>query len=460
MISGNEKKMVRQDRNLLECPIWFVNEREGKNREAGQAYSFSQNGYSFRTHGKPPTGTDIIFLYFWMLCIQENNWTSNLEISKYATLKGCKMNAGGANLRRVEDSIDRWSNVRIKYDGNFYQDKKYIYKKFGIINNANALRGRNNNICGFQLSFNEEWLSIFEESKFYEWLDFDLITRLRQPIAIRLYEYLTKSFIGRNSFSIDAHKMASKIPIQRQYASQILLLVEGAMDKINKVKPKLFSMKSVKKGRNSIILQFYVPSRKIRTTIHDEHAEKNACELTPKTNIPEEIMAELPEEYRDNASIVQLCEKYLKDHANEDDRVQKLINEIEYTKQNSTQNGKFGGFLRTSCDNNWGNEQYKSKEKAIEAEKKDRICRNAVCENPQLIETSWLKSTVRNQIVKVLPEIATEWPYRQKLYEEFITKYPLEKFGTDQEAYLSLAEDYFLKNRQKAKSEYPHLFSE
>jgi hypothetical protein len=433
-----------------------VNKREGQNRSAGQAYSFSQNGYSFCTHGKPPTGTDILFLYFWMLCIQENDWTSNLEISKYATLKGCKMNAGGANLRRVEDSIDRWSNVRIKYDGNFYQDKKYVYKKFGIINNANALRGRANNICGFQLSFNEEWLSIFKESKFYEWLDFDLMTRLRQPIAIRMYEYLTKSFINRNSFSIDAHKMASKIPIQRQYASQILLLVEGAMDKISKVKPNLFSMKSIKKGRNSIILQFYKPSPKIRSVESEKQTKKNT--ITKNIiKISDKILDSLPEEYRNDKSVLKMCEKYLKDHEKDNDCIQKLINEIEYAKNNSTQTGKFGGFLRSSCEQNWGNTHNKLKEKALQTEQKKRIERNTVG-TLQKNKSIMIAGLIIREMMTILPEIKQEYKLRQKIYEDFFSKYPFDKFGTDKKSYLDLACNYFQSIRPALESDFPYLF--
>jgi hypothetical protein len=63
-----EKTMVRQDINFLECPIWFVCERQGnkiagQDRKVGQKYIHKQEGYSFETLGNPQRGQTFFFVF-------------------------------------------------------------------------------------------------------------------------------------------------------------------------------------------------------------------------------------------------------------------------------------------------------------------------------------------------------------------------------------------------------------
>ena len=120
-----KKDLIRHNINFLEHPLWFQNDRLAENSLSGITWS-DEAGYTYRCGYKMPVKTDAIFLLYLLLQSQENNYTEVITLTRYQMLKDCGKGHSKVSYDRLEDSLERWKMVGIKFEGTFYNGKAYI----------------------------------------------------------------------------------------------------------------------------------------------------------------------------------------------------------------------------------------------------------------------------------------------------------------------------------------------
>ena len=107
-----------------------------------------------------------------------------------------------------------------------------------------------------EIKLSNDWLYKIKESQYYKLIDFREMKALKTPLATRLYEILGKTFKGRNEWSIDAHKLANKIPMQEQYLTHIVAKITPAINRINNKTSLKIDLEIRKKERGKAVLVF------------------------------------------------------------------------------------------------------------------------------------------------------------------------------------------------------------
>jgi len=216
--------MVKHDINFLEHPIWF----QDKEQKEASIWK-DNNGYIYRTGLKAPTKADIIFLYYLMLQVQKRDWEDTIFTTSYKIIKDCELNKSKYWRNRLKESLKRWENVRIEFEGTFYNGTNYQTLHFGIID-AWGIKEETKKLW---IRFSPEWLLKIKESNFFKYLDFNQVKALRSPLTLRLYEILIKSFQSRDIWEIDALKLAAKIPMAEKSPAHIIPKIQASTNRIN-----------------------------------------------------------------------------------------------------------------------------------------------------------------------------------------------------------------------------------
>jgi len=247
-------KNIKQDINFLEYPLW---QPEIKSKEA-KVWK-DREGFIYRAGYKVPSKTDFLFLLYLLMRSQQNDWKDDMVFTQKEILKGCSLEAGKWWRDRLKDSLERWANVTLKFEGTFYDGTEYLVMNFGIIDDWDIEKDTRH----LRVRFNPKWLLRIRESNFFKYLDFEQIKALQGPIAIRLYELLIKTFKGRNTWKIDARKLAEKIPIKEKYPAHIIKKVEAAVKRINSNTSLKIDLEVERPKRGKAIFTFRKkPSRK------------------------------------------------------------------------------------------------------------------------------------------------------------------------------------------------------
>lgn len=274
--------MVKQDINSLENPFWFQDETLAERSEDGFVWKNS-NGYIFRAGYKPPVKTDVIFLLYLLMQSQRQNWTDELRMTRYQIIKECGLNINNVWYDRLEDCLKRWEMTRIEYSGSFYDGKNYQTMHFGVIDYWSIEKETKN----LRIRFSPEYLLMVKNTAFYRFLNFDQVKALRSPLATRLYEILIKTFQGRDSWEIDAVKLAEKIPMAEKYPAHIVLKIQPAINRINRSTDLKIDLQIRKKSRGETILIF----EKQRS---EPKANKEKPAVSPVTTVGKPSQPELP----------------------------------------------------------------------------------------------------------------------------------------------------------------------
>lgn len=245
------KDLIKQDINLLEYPIWFQDAHLAQTLKDGYLWK-DKEGFIYRAGYKPPVKTDLLFLLYFLMLAQRNKYASIIETTRFNVLKGCNLTDCKDNYDRLKDSLERWKMVGIKFDGTFYNGKAKRIMNFGIIDHWEI----DKETKVLQVRFSPEYLLLVQNSSFYRYINFSEIKTLRTPLAIRLFEILSKSFQGRQTWEIEALKLAQKIPITEKYPSHILLKIQPAVSRISKHTALKVALKTRENENGEIILVF------------------------------------------------------------------------------------------------------------------------------------------------------------------------------------------------------------
>ena len=240
-------EMVRQNINFMENPLWLQNQR-AVNHET----KIDTDKYQYICTGTPPGKRDQVFLYYTMHQLELKGWPNNLNLSYSQILKNCGMSCGEKNRFRIHESMSRWEDVKIRFKGTFYDNRQYKILSFRIINSWYVLEGSNR----LHINFAPEWVEALKNTTYYKYISFAEVKKIRSPLALRLYEILSKSFYKREQWEIGVFTLAKKIPLFEKYASQIIRKIQQGVTALNKTTQFNITLEIQEKDRNDAILIF------------------------------------------------------------------------------------------------------------------------------------------------------------------------------------------------------------
>jgi len=337
---------LKQDINFLEYPLWFQNSRMAELRDEGYVWR-DRKGFTFRTGYNPPTRTDYIFLCCLLLKCQQADWKEEIELTRYEVLETCGLNKGVKNYNRLKNSLNRWNMVGLEFQGIFYDGVEYQIMQFGIIDDWDIEKHTKR----LRVRFNPKWLLCIKQSQFFQLIKFEDIKNLNSSLALRLYEILIKAFRSRDTWQIDALKLAAKIPMAQKYSSHILPKIRIALAQIKNHTSLKISMTMRQPERGKAIIIF-----------HKENKNINVKRLSPVL-IPEVLISLVPEEqYSDK--VKKLIAYWL-----DEKDIKYVKHNIVYTNQHSNKKDGYCGYLARALEQDWGDAVNHTKKTKLKPEK-------------------------------------------------------------------------------------------
>ncbi len=334
-------KHIKQDINMLEYPLWMPDEKLPSKIPDDKGFIWQdREGYVYRCGYKVPTKLDIIYLMYLLYRSQQEGWREEIELSRYEILKSCGyVSCRPADYERLEDSLERWKMVGVKFKGTFYDGKKYIAISFGVIDTWKI----DEESKKLKIRFNKEWLTRIKNSSYFKYLSFDQIRALRSPLAMRLYEILIKSFQNRKEWSIDAKKLAQKIPMKEKSVAHIIPKIKAAVNRINNNSNFKIELTIKRPKRGEAILIFKQLEGEKENYIIEEALKPK------KENIEHLKLIEiLPKEQQKKKIIRKLIEKALEKYGEEYVR-----RNILYANEKVRQKRSYRAFLAKALENDW-----------------------------------------------------------------------------------------------------------
>ena len=346
-------KQIKQDINMLEYPIWMQDEKLPSKIEEDKGFLWKdREGYVYRCGYKVPTKLDIIFLMYLLYKSQQLGWKEEIELSRYEILKACGYSScRPADYERLEDSLERWKMVGIKFKGTFYDGKKYIALSFGIIDTWKL----DENTRKLKIRFNKEWLTRIKNSSYFKYLNFDQVRELRSPLAMRLYEILIKSFQTREKWIINAQKLAEKIPMKERMVAHIIPKIKAAVNRINSKTNLIVKLEIERPKRGQAVFIFtFLDERPIDQPLIVEIENKKEKEVDDK--VIDNLIALLPEKQRNKKTIRSLIKRYL---FKEDEEYVKR--NILYANAKVIKASSYRIFLEKALKEDWAREWWEDK---------------------------------------------------------------------------------------------------
>ena len=320
-----DKNLIKQSVNLLEYPLWFQDECLAENSR-GVTWS-DREGYVFQAGYKVPVKTDGIFLLYLLLQSQRNNYASEITLTRYQILKDCGLVLSQVWYNRLEDSLERWKMVGVKFEGSFYDGKNYSSINFGIIDSWKIDKTTKN----LHIRFSPEFLTMMLGKGFFTYINFAEFKKLRSPLATRLYEILCKSFHGREIWEISAAKMAEKIPMKERYPAHIVPKIKTAVSRINNCSDKKFLFETRKLESGQTILCFTKTTAE--KPLLQTNKPKNETLAIPNNSEISSLISFLPESRRSQKTILEAVIAFYKTHGSD-----YVDRNIRYTNKNAKSN--------------------------------------------------------------------------------------------------------------------------
>lgn len=342
-----DKKLVKQDINFLEFPLWFQDKDSADQARDGYLWKDPKGGFVYKAAYKPPTKVDLIFLLAVLRESQKDGWSHYVELSRFKLLKICGVEPNNFWYNRLQESLDRWMNVTVEFQGSFYDGCAYKTLKFGIVDSWGIEKEKNNVL---RIWFSPNWLLCLENSDFFKMLDFEQIKQLRSPLATRLHEILRKTFQGRDSWSIDAKKLAEKIPLAKKYPAHILPKIKSAVKRINAKTDLSIRLEVEKPRRGKAILTFHKEDSKAGS----KAPAPSQAQAPPEKRfeIPEELRGLLSEKLQELKSVQKAIEEALTEHGLEYTRRNLLYTDVKAKKNPRV-------FLLKALKEDWAEDWYK-----------------------------------------------------------------------------------------------------
>lgn len=258
-------QLIKQDINLLEYPLYTLTK---KNIRENLDVVIEGKEYSLLVGYKPPNSVDILYLYYFIKILQDNDYPKKFYVKQSELIKEVSKGCSTFYYSRIRETLKIWRNIGISFKGSFYDGKKYKAMEFGVLDYGNIEDDGEIVIC-----FNEIFLSVLKNTNFYRYLNFSEFKKLRKPVSRRLYEILSKSTFP---FKIDILKLANKMPLKQVFPSQIVREIKPAVKEINECTDLkiVFSCKKNSSGHTIC-------------TFENKNEQKNSITIS-SVSIPEE----------------------------------------------------------------------------------------------------------------------------------------------------------------------------
>jgi len=222
--------LIRQNVNLLEFPIWSIN----KDDKRGVFSIETEKGiYTYTANPLVgiPDATDMNILYFLINLTQQKE-SGVVCTTFYEICKMAKFIKGGKMYERIEKSLEIWSNVTIKFNGNYcHPQDGHIKMWFHIFEPTieESKEKRMHVTKNIKIEFNKKFIESLNVSGLFNLIDFNLYLRLKNPLSKRLYEYLPKHFAdNKNEFKISDGLLFDKLRLKKRiYKSEIIRQFES-----------------------------------------------------------------------------------------------------------------------------------------------------------------------------------------------------------------------------------------
>lgn len=346
---GND--LIKQDINFMENPLWVLSEHPQKELKIT-----NDRGEFLITSGqKLPERTDMIFLLYLLKISQKSGYVQKLELTRYEILTECDLNRSEINYDRLEESLNRWKFVGIKFKGTFYDNREYLTKAFGIINEYAIDKDTKK----LKIEFNKSFLEMVKSTNYCKFIDFKRYIRLRKPVACRLYELLLKTFLDRQEWEIEAMKLAKKLTLgeggkKKLYPADIKIKIDPAVNEINQKTELQIEFETRKNKDRQVIFRF-----KLLKNIETEKQEQENNELQSLTDL-------LKDGYKDSKGLKDSIKRSYLKHG------------YDYVKYNILYANKkafkaYAGFLKNALVENWGEESRLEYEKIANQEELKQI---------------------------------------------------------------------------------------
>lgn len=157
-------------------------------------------------HGFPQPADDDVLLGLIHLASEENFRHQTVSFSRYSLCKLMGWANKGKNYERVESALHRLTGIRINAKQSFYdgERKEYVSKVFGVIDSFQISSHRD--LLSYARLSDDLWASI--QCNNIKPIDLATYYRLRSPIARRLYRFLDKRRLNKNSFELELESLA------------------------------------------------------------------------------------------------------------------------------------------------------------------------------------------------------------------------------------------------------------
>ena len=260
----SEHKLIKQDMNFLEYPLWFQNDRLPPD------FTWQdRDGFIYRAPYKVPVRLDGLYLMYIMLLSQNEGWVQNILVPQRRIMTACGVRPGKYPALRLKESLDRWINITLSFEGTFYNGEEYERLQFNILNDWRVDRHTKH----LRIEVNKFWLEKVKHSNFFKLIDFEEYARIRSPLAARYFELFTKNFQGRDKWLINSEKLRLKIPYTDPRPSILARQSASAIDHLAEVTNTRVSMKVESQKPGKALFAFHLLGRKAFATGLPEEAD-------------------------------------------------------------------------------------------------------------------------------------------------------------------------------------------
>lgn len=377
--------VTKEEMNLAEFPFTLLSHRTSEtqktieinqkirdrnNRIISQRWTVTGSD----KYGLPLAADNDIYLAL-MQIFKENGFENRqIYFTRYQLLKTMEQIPSKQTYKMIERALDRLISVTVKSENAFWDNraKTYITKAFHLFDSYDLYDERNRNYDDIQpvLPLSNVVMSEFLfnsiKSSYIKSLDISFYFTLQIPLTRRLYRFLDKKKYHRSIYEIDILGLASLMPLQDRYPSQIKRRLEKAHDElIEKGYLKSVSYKKEPKNNQEVVIYIFgVPSL-------PEQPELNLGDNMLELEKTDEILQKLVERGITNAVAQQLANTY---------PVEQIENQISafdwlIKKKSPLIEKNPAGFLRKAIEENYQlpQEYLDKQERSVRKEKeKDR----------------------------------------------------------------------------------------
>jgi len=327
----SDSGMVRSDINFLEYPTWVLSKAKGNSITITR-----ENGtYELKSPEALPNDTDSLVLYYLMykaLDKETGTYAPSVETTRYDIAMNLYGQRTPAIYRRIEKALSRWTAIYVTFKGLFYNGVSHGSMGFHFLESFYIDESDKRIV----VTFNREYINHLNRTKYFRYISFKELKKMKRPMSRRLYEILIKSFKERSVWCISTSKLIEKLTLVEKYPSKVIEKVIPAINEINKNTQLFVSLETYKNNDGETIFKF----RK------EEKAPANLGSGQVKSINKSWIMALIPAKYRtpEMAKLINGCKASNKT----------IVSNVRYVNGRKCDN--YLEYLRESMQKDWGKE--------------------------------------------------------------------------------------------------------